>query len=451
MVIARIKFILDKQKPEHISINDCEIVRRRSLKMTRTPIPRQSVRFLWMSIYAVMIAWNTLKLSDDVEMYVDALFTQVGRMVWITLPEATVFDHPGFVTTVNELQDAGVLSMAGKVTFSGPETQNHYCVNMQFLHETERIFSTLLKDVFIWRMVRERTTVHQTPRATRYADAIKWLRACISVEARREGVQELFEKRVYDRRAHPGEVEMLAEKDAHQLHNAYNALAKFRPNVIDHTAELIEGDTTIEDLLQVAEMWKSSGVQETVPSSSSSSASAAAAAAASGTSNTDEGIDPSTGERETISQRRRRISSEADQYCDATDVFLCSLATALDGCMASDTITFLDFFTETSFPIPEDKVHVPVFIYIGGAWHVIHNQDFYMCETAIDAAECWIRLLCRGREILDSIAHVAPNIEGFFEAYRIIVGEVSPYEQSRIQSRLTTMNVASISLPSCYE
>lgn len=444
MLIARIKFVLDKQTDSHYTVHDTDDITRRALKMSAVPIPRQSVFVLWTNIHALALAWNTLQLTPNVISFVDALFTQIGRHVWVSLETNAVYDHPGFTTTVDAFDGAGFKGEDGSICFNGDEAKRQRCVNIKFLTETERIFSSLLKDVYWWRQALYRSTVHEYPSATRHDHIIDWLRKSILIEAKREGVQELFERRLYDRRAHPGEVERLKDSDAYLLHNSYNAINMFRQHVIDRAAALIEGDTTLEDLLQEVITWKKT--EKGNPGTSSSAAAAAAAIAAA------EAAASAKQERskETIRQRRTRIAEEAEKYDDATDIFMCTLATALDDCMSGDTISFLDYFTTTTYPVAYGKRRIPMFIRIGGGWHVIHGEDFFKCANIVDACECWIKIMCDDDAALELVSDVAPHVENFYEAYTIIVGTMSVRQRTKIQENMAMLRVAGLDMPEGY-
>jgi hypothetical protein len=234
---------------------------------------------------------------------------------------------------------------------------------------------------------------------------------------------------VYERRALPGEIERLAEKDAHQLHNAYNAIARFRPKLIDTTSEMIACETTIEDLLAHVRTWDLDG--------DGGVADSAAAAAQSG-------------ETTNVLRARRQTIADAERRGDATDVVLITAAATLDGLFVADTINFLDWFTTTEMPLPRAKRAVPMFVHIGGAWRIAHENEFVECPTIIDAIECWIVRVCAEEATLQAFSHVAPNVDVLFAAHRAITGNISPTEERRLEKEAMSMCTNTIQLPACY-
>lgn len=432
LVMARTKFILSRNTPVHRNVHACTFARARYIQTSRTRIPQQSVQEVWQTIFALLLVWGTLAVDADVVTYVDALFTQIGRFTWLALPDRRVFDHPAYTTTVHAFDGAGVTDGSG-VCFTGERAQAMYCINEAFLLETERIFYVLLRDIELWKRVYSESestsalgyTLCRAPRAKSYARVIAWLRESVAVEARREGIAETFEKRVYGRRALPGEVERLVEQDPHQLHTAYNAIARFRPNVIDTTSELIDAETTIEDLLDHVQTWD--------PADAASAASAAASA-----------------QETNILRARRQANAAAERRGDATDVVLAATATTLDAMFVTDTINFLDWFTTTALPLPRTKRAVPMFVLIGGAWRIAHENEFIECETIIDAIECWITRICANDATLQVLEQVAPNVDTLFAAHRAITGETAPTEEARIAKEAAAMCTNTVQLPACY-
>jgi len=433
VALIRIKFMLHRTAPEHREVHNAAFARERHIQTTHNRIPQQSVTEVWRTLYALMLTWCTLPITDDVVMYSEALATQTGRLAWLASPDRRIFDHHAYCTTVDAFENAGILGAGNEVVFTGAQPRTVYCINDAFLVETERIFFVLLRDIEQWKKVYRGGLgykMHTAPRARSYENVLRWIEDAISVEARREGVAEVFEKRVYARRALPGEIERLKEKDPNQLHDAYNAIASFRPEVIDATSMIIAKDTTVEDLITHARGW--------APGSASASAGAGAGATA-----------PEDGP-ETPLQARRRVAEEAQRNGDATDVVLAAAGLTLDGAFASDNVSFMGWFSTTDLPIPSMKRALPMLVHVGGGWHVARGDSFYTCTTIVDAVACWITMLCDDPDTLPGIAHVAPNVDVFFASYRAIIGEVSPAERARLAMEAATLQSMSVQLPACY-
>jgi len=431
IVLLRIQFILHRNTKEHGNIHTAEFAQRRYLQQSVHSIRRHSVNELWKTLYALHVAWKTLTYSADLRTYTEAILTQVARFAWIALADRRVFNHPAYVDTVAATENVGVRDASGEIAFRDGCATATYCVNASFLRETERVFHVFVRDLDLHRVTFDGGLgyeVCRAERATSYERFVTWMEESVSVEARREGVAEAFEVRVYERRALPGEVERFAEKDPHQLHDAYNAIACLRPDVLDTTAELIAHESNIEDLLAKSRDWEKNATEE------------------------HPFTDPYTPKKssETSIQARRRVMHTAQRDGDVTDVVLSAVSLTLDGMFASDEVTFMTWFTSGTLPLPAHKRILPMLVYVCNQWHVAFDTRVYRCITIIDAVECWIRLLCASDEMVSSLAHVAPNVDVLFEAYRTITGEVSPAEEARLAAEISSSVASAVRLPTCY-
>ena len=425
--LTRIKFVLFRGESDHREIHACSFARDRHIQMTRTRIPQHSLRELWQTLYALQLSWCTLRIDGDVQHYTNALATQTGRFLYLASTNRQIFNYSAYMTTVDKFENVGVIDPAtGVVTTHGDHAEATYCVNESFILETERIFYVLFRDIAtLTRVADEYSTVETAPRAVSYPLTMDWIESSIALEARREGVATLFEKRAYTRRALPGEIERFKEKDPHQEHDAYNTIAQFRPNVIDATSEMLAAKDNLEQFVAHARTWDPATALRA--------------------------DDPTDDENpETPLQARRRVRDEAERSADAEDVLLAAACLMLDGAFSSDTMSFMDMFTVTSVPVPRTKRRIPLLVRVGGAWCVAMGDTFYNCETIVDAIEKWLRLLCSSTKTLRDIAYIAPNTDIFFEAHRIITGEGSVAERERDADFVAGLRTTAIRLPACY-
>ncbi len=410
-VWGRIQFVLHRHSRRLKQVHESDFVKKRHLCVSASAVNQYSVADLWRAIHVLITAWNTLRFSDTVRDYVNALATQCGRYFWVALPTRRTFDHPSFVTRVTDAADMGATGGRDAVATC-------YCVNENFIVETERLFFELLRTLNEHNsLVEAADVVEVSPRATSYTALNKWIRKASDIGAVREFVAADFSSLVYERRAHPGEVERFAEKDPHADATPYNAIAKMRPEVIDQMSEMIEDENLIESLMDRMKIWDDDSYRNRFKD--------AVSAASIADDEEDEGVSI------------EEIHRETETDVDSCDVLITSAGYLLDDAFLTDHIRFSSWFVCNSPPVTGAQKLYPVLVRAFNAWHVVYDKKLWLCENAADAIECWVRALCTSASAFEAISHVAPRREPFYTAHRDITGGIAAeaeLEEARVEA-----------------
>lgn len=444
---ARMQFALQRRDSQLRRAHRLPLVRDFDLAVAERTVPvrQYNVKQLWRAIFMLLLVWNSLKYSEDVSTYVAALATQCGRYFWIALPNASVFNHPSCVDRVSAVEGAGV---AGARADSGGDDVDDnnvgsssrrgrlrvaavaaatamasrcFCVSTYFKTETERMFFGMLQQLDQHAtLISTAVTVHIAPAPTSHQAIANWLGEAMEKDAVRELVDIVFEKEIYARRALVGEIERFAEDDPHAKADAQNAIAKWRPQVIDETSEMLADDGLADRLLA------------RIPSRDHGYVQDAESAAPSGPGD-------------------RPDASEAEAESDADELAIISAGYLLDEAFVNQQISFSTWFVCHHVPVPRSKHVYPVLVKACNAWHVSHEGSVWLCNDATTALDCWVRRMCATDTAFEDIKHVAPRRAPFYEAYRGITGgEVSPQETVDIAARVHSEAANALLMPDSY-
>ncbi len=407
-VLARMHYIIHIRSKRFKQAHTYAFLQQRRLHVSKDPVRQFSVQHLWRAIAILLTAWKTLRYSDDVTDYVGALASQCGRYFWIALPDPRVFNHPRFVSRVEDTEGLGVAGGAGACL----------CVNEEFIVETERIFFGLFSSLEEHDgLIRGADSVEEAPRAVSYEAIIDWLRQGVAIDAVREFVQRDYEETIYERRTLVGEVERFSEKDQHADATPYNAIAKMRPSVIDETAEMLDKETLLGGLIDHLQTW-----------------------------------DPNARAGLVAATTSKAVQERADNDSDAAELAVIVAGYRLDDAFVSDHIRFSSWFVCHTTPIPGAKRDYPVLVNACHAWHVAHDNRVWLCANVVDAIECWTRRMCTSLSAFEAIRHVATRRDPFYEAHRAVTGgEVSILEEEDEQRRRASQEDDVLEVPYGYD
>lgn len=251
--------------------------------------------------------------------------------------------------------------------------QQQHCINEKFLEETERAFYFLFFDLTQQALLPEPDEREAEAKLDPHAFA-KWLEEATKVSAIRECVVAEFGETIYERRSMPGEVERFAEQDPHADATPYNAIARIRPDIIDNLAEIVDASDFLEKLLERI--------------------------------TTDMDTD-----------------ADLDAKSDLADLVVICTGYLLDAAFASPQCRFGSFFVATQLPLPASKTPFPMLVKVFHEWKfVFGGQTRSGGSGGTEAVFAWISCVANSETVLESIRHVAPHEEVFFQAFEQITG-----------------------------
>ena len=320
---------------------------------------------LWSTITRLISKFNTLYYHSELSYLVKCLYLCSCKFITIISDNLSLFNN---ILFRRKLPDS-----------------NNYCVNEQFIEETERVFFGL----------QFRLSIHESFKTISLVERLnveskitlrKWLcEKILDNSSYMEFIEKDLGKLIYDWRVLIGEDERYKKEERFGEAKGYNIIAKYRAIEIDKTIEMLNSNDVIEKIMN-----------RLLP--------------------TQMEIDKANNKKTVILEEGHNHYVDVD--CSGVAIIVATYK--FDGILQSDSRfsdQFVIFRNQLSFPISDKLMRskFPVIIQTFNEFNVLYKERLYVCPDFASCFAMWVKIVCEDPDIDGMLSGENANLLDIYE------------------------------------